>query len=83
LPTELRLAVYFELLVTDNRLVVKWQGPRKKEVQQKPIYTSILRASKQCRDEGLTVLYGENIFDMGEYIYVRSAKDPHLFPYKS
>jgi hypothetical protein len=70
LPTELRLAAYFELLVTDDRLIVKWQGPCKKEKQQKPMYTSILRASKQCRDEGLTVLYGENIFDMGEYISI-------------
>ncbi|KAF2691171.1 hypothetical protein K458DRAFT_426536 [Lentithecium fluviatile CBS 122367] len=66
LPTELRLAVYFELLVTNDRLVVTWRGPRKANKQQKRMYTGILRASKQCRDEGLTVLYGENIFDMEE-----------------
>lgn len=66
LPTELRLAVYFELLVTDDRLVVTWRGPRKARKQQKEMHTAILRASKQCRDEGLTVLYGENIFDMGK-----------------
>jgi len=66
LPTELRLDVYFELLVTNDPLMVTWRGPRKPKKQQKRMYTAILRANKQCRDEGLTVLYGENVFDMGK-----------------
>jgi hypothetical protein len=66
LPVELRLAVYYELLVTDDRLVVTWRGPRKANKQQKRMYINILLACQACRDEGLGVLYGENVFDFGE-----------------
>jgi len=66
LPTELRLIVYEELLVTDDRLVLTWRGPRKANKQQKRMYIAILQTSKLCRDEGLEVLYGENIFDFGK-----------------
>lgn len=66
LPVELRRDVLFELLVTDDRLVPTWRGPRKATKQQKKMYINILLTSKQCRDEGLEVLYGENVFDFGE-----------------
>ncbi|KAJ4354486.1 uncharacterized protein N0V89_006223 [Didymosphaeria variabile] len=66
LPVELRMAVYFELLVTDNRVLPSWRGPRKATKQQKRMYINILLTCKMCRDEGVQVLYGENIFDFGE-----------------
>lgn len=66
LPAEIRLEVYFELLVSDDRLVLTWRGPRKANKQQKRMYISILRTCKLCRDEGRGVLYGENVFDFGE-----------------
>jgi hypothetical protein len=66
LPPELRMAVFFELLVTDDRVLPTWRGPRKATKQQKKMYINILLACKLCRDEGLQVLYGENIFDFGE-----------------
>jgi hypothetical protein len=66
LPPELRTAVYFELLVTDDRVLPTWRGPRKATKQQKKMYINILLACKLCRNEGQQVLYGENIFDFGE-----------------
>ncbi|KAL5405156.1 hypothetical protein PMIN06_012744 [Paraphaeosphaeria minitans] len=66
LPPELRMAVYFELLVTDDRVLPTWRGPRKATKQQKQMHINILLTCKMCRDEGLQVLYGENIFDFGE-----------------
>ena len=66
LPVELRTAVYFELLVTDDRLLPTWRGPRKATKQQKKMYINILLTCKKCRDEGVEVLYGENVFDYGE-----------------
>lgn len=66
LPSELRMHIYFELLVTDDRVLPTWRGPRKATRQQKRMHINILLASKLCRDEGLQVLYGENIFDFGE-----------------
>ncbi|KAJ4301867.1 hypothetical protein N0V90_003963 [Kalmusia sp. IMI 367209] len=66
MPTELRLAVYFELLVTDNSLVPTWRGPRKTNKRQKKMYVDILLTCKLCCKEGVAVLYGENVFDFGE-----------------
>ncbi|KAF1970323.1 hypothetical protein BU23DRAFT_601038 [Bimuria novae-zelandiae CBS 107.79] len=66
LPAELRSSVYFELLVTDDRVLPTWRGPRKATKQQKNMYINILLTCKMCRDEGLKVLYGENVFDFGE-----------------
>ncbi|KAF2447760.1 hypothetical protein P171DRAFT_231440 [Karstenula rhodostoma CBS 690.94] len=66
LPSEIRMAVYFELLVTDDRVLPTWRGARRATKQQKKMYISILLTCKMCRDEGLQVLYGENIFDFGE-----------------
>lgn len=66
LPPELRMDVYFELLVTDDRVLPTWRGPRKATKQQKSMYINILLTCKMCCDEGLQVLYGENIFDFSE-----------------
>ncbi|OAG12781.1 uncharacterized protein CC84DRAFT_1212282 [Paraphaeosphaeria sporulosa] len=66
LPPELRMAVYFELLVTDDRILPTWRGARKATKQQKRMHINILLTCKMCHDEGLQVLYGENIFDFGE-----------------
>lgn len=66
LPAELRMAVYFELLVSSDRVLPTWRGPRRATKQQKKMFISILLTCKQCRDEGVEVLYGENVFDFGE-----------------
>ncbi|KAF1956193.1 hypothetical protein CC80DRAFT_504777 [Byssothecium circinans] len=63
LPVELRLAVYFHRLVSDDRLIITHRGPRRAQKQQKKIDIGILLACRCCRDEGVQVLYGENIFD--------------------
>ncbi|KAF2120888.1 hypothetical protein BDV96DRAFT_280526 [Lophiotrema nucula] len=67
LPTELRLLIYQELLVSDNRLLLARRGPRKvaKEAQR-GLHTSIMRTCKKCADEGAIVLYGNNLFDFEE-----------------
>ncbi|ORY15620.1 hypothetical protein BCR34DRAFT_171611 [Clohesyomyces aquaticus] len=66
LPPELRFMVYQELLVTDDRLLLNWRGPKKATKQQKRMYIAILMTSKICSQEGLGVLYGENVFDFEE-----------------
>ncbi|KAF2496453.1 hypothetical protein BU16DRAFT_378108 [Lophium mytilinum] len=65
LPAELRILVYEELLVSDDRLFVTWRGPRKARVQQKKIWASVLRVSKLVGREARAVLYGGNVFDFG------------------
>lgn len=70
LPAELRLAVYFELLVSDDRLVTTWRGPRKAHKQQKRMFIDILLTCRLCWSEGVGVLYGENVFDFGERFFI-------------
>ncbi|KAF2472088.1 uncharacterized protein BDR25DRAFT_342103 [Lindgomyces ingoldianus] len=66
LPTELRLLVYQELLVTDDRLILSWRGPKKANKHQKRMYIAILMTCRLCANEGLATLYGENVFDFEE-----------------
>ncbi|KAF2189590.1 hypothetical protein K469DRAFT_747642 [Zopfia rhizophila CBS 207.26] len=66
LPAELRLPIYHELLVSDDRLFLTWRGPRRHCKQQKKIYIDILLTCKLAQTEGVDVLYGENIFDFEE-----------------
>ncbi|KAH7130594.1 hypothetical protein B0J11DRAFT_523521 [Dendryphion nanum] len=78
LPVEMRLLVYHELLVSDDRFVLTWRGPQKVQKQQKKIYIGILQASKLCSIEGLAVLYGENVFDFENIRQRPSIADPIL-----
>jgi len=65
LPAELRLLVYAELLVSDERLIPSWRGPRKASKRQKALHINILLTCKTCAIEGAEVLYGRNLFDFG------------------
>lgn len=67
LPAELRLIVYHELLVSDDRLILTWRGPKRGNRQQKQMHIDILMTCKMCANEGVGVLYGENLFDFGEF----------------
>ena len=80
LPAELRLLVLSELLVTDDRLLLTWRGPKKAEKRQKKMYPAILRACITCRDEGSSVLYGQNIFDLGKLRFKPPSVHPKAFP---
>ncbi|KAF2813579.1 uncharacterized protein BDZ99DRAFT_517825 [Mytilinidion resinicola] len=66
LPAELRVLVYEELLVTDDRLLVTWRGPKRARVQQKKMWTSVLRVNRLVSGEAREVLYGGNVFDFEE-----------------
>lgn len=78
LPSELRLLVYEELLVTDDRLLLTWRGPVKAIKQQKKMHTAIMRTCKTAAQEGATVLYGENVFDFQEIRQRPSIAKPFL-----
>ncbi|KAF2869716.1 hypothetical protein BDV95DRAFT_84650 [Massariosphaeria phaeospora] len=77
LPTELRLLLYFELLVTDGRLETIRRRPRK-VTKQRQMYIAILQTCKLCSSEGLSVLYGENLFDFDEMRRRPSVAAPFL-----
>jgi hypothetical protein len=66
LPVELRLIVYHELLVSDDRLVLTWRSPRRASKIQKEMHIGILMTCKLCANEGIGMLYGENLFDFGK-----------------
>lgn len=66
LPVELRLIIYHELLVSDDRLVLTWRSPRRASKLQKEMHIGILMTCKLCANEGIGVLYGENLFDFGK-----------------
>ncbi|KAF2204845.1 hypothetical protein GQ43DRAFT_477868 [Delitschia confertaspora ATCC 74209] len=66
LPAEIRLLIYEELLVSDQRLQLSRKSLQKHPNQKRSIHTEILRTCKLMYEEGMSVLYGENIFDFGE-----------------
>lgn len=66
LPAELRILVYVELLISNDRLAPTCHGRRRYSWQQKNIYPAILRTCRLVHWEAAAVLYGENVFDFGE-----------------
>jgi hypothetical protein len=67
LPVELRIIVYHELLVSNDRLILTWRSPRRASKLQKEMHIGILMTCKLCANEGVGVLYGENLFDFGKF----------------
>ena len=65
LPAELKILVYVELLISNDRLAITWRGPRRYSRQQKPIYPAILGTCRLVHQEAAAALYGENVFDFG------------------
>jgi hypothetical protein len=78
LPAELRLAIYQELLVTDDRLILNWRGPMKLHKYQKTMYIDIMQTCQLCAKEGAGVLYGENVFDFEDVRQRMSIGKPML-----
>ena len=78
LPYEIRVCVYQELLVTDDRLIMSWRGPKLSSRQCKKMYPAVLQTCKQCAEEGAQVLYGENLFDFEEVLRRASTPLPFL-----
>jgi hypothetical protein len=68
LPSELRVLVYEELLITNDQLMVTWRGPKKASAQQKRMWPAILRVSRLVSEEAREVLYSGNVFDFGMLI---------------
>ncbi|KAK5241254.1 hypothetical protein LTR40_010237, partial [Exophiala xenobiotica] len=71
LPAEVRLHLFRYLLVKDSEVYIYSNGPNE-DVDERyrnkcstigvKIVTSILRVNKKAAEEGLEILYGENIF---------------------
>lgn len=62
LPPELRLQVYSQLLVRDERIVYVSNYHARLQVRSRKLYPALLRANKTVHDEASPLLYSNNYF---------------------